>query len=275
MKKAAAIVTNRGGRTCHAAIVSRELGVPAIVGTETGTTALCDRPDRDRVVRRGRNRLRLRRRAAVRRRAHRLCTTLRARARRIMMNVGESGRGIRAVVHSQRRRGPGAPRVHHHQRDRRPSDGAGPIRRARAARREARSIASPPAIPTSPRSSSTSSPKASPSIAAAFYPEGRHRAAERLQDERVRAAGRRSRVRTDGGEPDDRLPRRVALLRRPVPRGLRARVPALKRVRDEMGLTNVKVMVPFCRTVEEARLRRGRTGAQRPDAARATDSSCT
>ena len=42
MKKAAAIVTNRGGRTCHAAIVSRELGVPAIVGTETGTTALAN-----------------------------------------------------------------------------------------------------------------------------------------------------------------------------------------------------------------------------------------
>jgi pyruvate,water dikinase len=42
MKKAAAIVTNRGGRTCHAAIVSRELGVPAIVGTETGTEKLED-----------------------------------------------------------------------------------------------------------------------------------------------------------------------------------------------------------------------------------------
>lgn len=40
MKKAAAIVTNRGGRTCHAAIVSRELGVPAIVGTEHGTEVL-------------------------------------------------------------------------------------------------------------------------------------------------------------------------------------------------------------------------------------------
>jgi pyruvate,water dikinase len=40
MKKAAAIVTNRGGRTCHAAIVSRELGVPAIVGTEHGTELL-------------------------------------------------------------------------------------------------------------------------------------------------------------------------------------------------------------------------------------------
>jgi len=42
MKKAAAIITNRGGRTCHAAIVSRELGVPAIVGTEQGTEALTD-----------------------------------------------------------------------------------------------------------------------------------------------------------------------------------------------------------------------------------------
>ena len=42
MKKAAAIITNRGGRTCHAAIVSRELGVPAIVGTEHGTEALTD-----------------------------------------------------------------------------------------------------------------------------------------------------------------------------------------------------------------------------------------
>lgn len=40
MKKAAAIITNRGGRTCHAAIVSRELGLPAIVGTEKATELL-------------------------------------------------------------------------------------------------------------------------------------------------------------------------------------------------------------------------------------------
>ncbi len=40
MKKAAAIVTNRGGRTCHAAIVSRELGLAAIVGTLSGTEDL-------------------------------------------------------------------------------------------------------------------------------------------------------------------------------------------------------------------------------------------
>lgn len=42
MKRAAGIVTNRGGRTCHAAIVSRELGVPCVVGTESATQALSD-----------------------------------------------------------------------------------------------------------------------------------------------------------------------------------------------------------------------------------------
>lgn len=42
MKQATAIITNRGGRTCHAAIVSRELGVPAVIGTERGTEDLKD-----------------------------------------------------------------------------------------------------------------------------------------------------------------------------------------------------------------------------------------
>ena len=40
MKRAGAIVTNRGGRTCHAAIVARELGIPAVVGAENASTAL-------------------------------------------------------------------------------------------------------------------------------------------------------------------------------------------------------------------------------------------
>ena len=40
MKIAAAIVTERGGRTCHAAIVARELGVPAVVGA-TGAKEQC------------------------------------------------------------------------------------------------------------------------------------------------------------------------------------------------------------------------------------------
>ena len=42
MKKAAAIVTNRGGRTCHAAIIAREIGVPAVVGCGDATKKLSD-----------------------------------------------------------------------------------------------------------------------------------------------------------------------------------------------------------------------------------------
>ncbi|WP_374971555.1 phosphoenolpyruvate synthase [Terrabacter sp. BE26] len=42
MKRASAIVTNRGGRTCHAAIIARELGIPAVVGTGSATSTLTD-----------------------------------------------------------------------------------------------------------------------------------------------------------------------------------------------------------------------------------------
>ena len=42
MKRASAIVTNRGGRTCHAAIIARELGIPAVVGTGDATGVLGD-----------------------------------------------------------------------------------------------------------------------------------------------------------------------------------------------------------------------------------------
>ncbi len=47
MKRAAAIVTNRGGRTCHAAIIARELGIPAVVGCGDATHVL---PDGDEVT---------------------------------------------------------------------------------------------------------------------------------------------------------------------------------------------------------------------------------
>jgi len=42
MKRASAIVTNRGGRTCHAAIIAREMGIPAVVGCGNGTEVLTD-----------------------------------------------------------------------------------------------------------------------------------------------------------------------------------------------------------------------------------------
>jgi pyruvate,water dikinase len=42
LRRAGGLVTNRGGRTCHAAIISRELGIPAVIGTKQATTALVD-----------------------------------------------------------------------------------------------------------------------------------------------------------------------------------------------------------------------------------------
>jgi pyruvate,water dikinase len=42
MKRASAIVTNRGGRTCHAAIIAREMGVPAVVGAGNATQTIAD-----------------------------------------------------------------------------------------------------------------------------------------------------------------------------------------------------------------------------------------
>ncbi len=45
MKRASAIVTNRGGRTCHAAIIARELGIPAVVGCGDATSSLFDGDD--------------------------------------------------------------------------------------------------------------------------------------------------------------------------------------------------------------------------------------
>ena len=42
MKTAAGIVTNRGGRTCHAAIIARELGIPAVVGAQSATSAIAE-----------------------------------------------------------------------------------------------------------------------------------------------------------------------------------------------------------------------------------------
>ena len=61
MKRAAAIVTNRGGRTCHAAIIARELGIPAVVGCGDATTSAARRRRGHRVVRGGRHRPRLQR----------------------------------------------------------------------------------------------------------------------------------------------------------------------------------------------------------------------
>ena len=75
---------------------------------------------------------------------------------------------------------------------------------------------------------------------------------ERLQEQRIRPPHGRRGVRARGGEPHARPARRLALLQRALPRGLRAGVPAVGKARDEIGLGNIAVMVPFCRTPKEA-----------------------
>ena len=89
MKTAAAIVTNRGGRTCHAAIIARELGIPAVVGTGDATTTRartattvtvsCAEGDTGRVYRGE---------VALPRRAHRGGRASPRPATKIMINLG-------------------------------------------------------------------------------------------------------------------------------------------------------------------------------------------
>ncbi|HEX6910958.1 MAG TPA: phosphoenolpyruvate synthase, partial [Longimicrobium sp.] len=94
LERAAAIVTDRGGRTCHAAIVSRELGIPAVVGTETGTEAVPDGAEvtvscaagEDGAVYRGRLASHVERTDV---------STLQRPRTRIMLNVGTPGEALK------------------------------------------------------------------------------------------------------------------------------------------------------------------------------------
>lgn len=59
-------------------------------------------------------------------------------------------------------------------------------------------------------------------------------------------------LRARGGEPHARFSRRVALLQRSLSGGFALECRALRKARDDLGLTNIVVMIPFCRTPEEA-----------------------
>jgi pyruvate,water dikinase len=252
MKKAAAIVTNRGGRTCHAAIVSRELGVPAIVGTETGTTVLatgqlvtvsCAEGDTGFVYE-----------GARRFDVERVDLSAVGRPRtRIMMNVGNPGEAF--ALSFTPNDGVGLARLEFIINS---SIGVHPMALVRHAQLggQARSEVDrlTAGYEDKPAFFVDKLAEGVATLAAAFYPKD---VIVRLSDfktnEYAKLAG------GAGFEPyeenpmigfrgasryyDDRYREGFALECR-----------ALKRVRDEMGLTNVKIMVPFCRTVEEARL---------------------
>jgi pyruvate,water dikinase len=253
MKKAAAIVTNRGGRTCHAAIVSRELGLPAIVGTERATellkdgdavTACCAEGDTGFVYK-GKLRFDVER--------VNLKELVHPRTK-VMMNVGNPEEAFALSFI--------------------PNDGVGLAREEfiisnyikvhplalldydsltdAAAKAEIERLTS--GYGSKPQFFIDRLAQGVAMIAAAFYPKD---VIVRLSDFKTNEY-----ANLIGGRPYEPTEENPMLGFRGASRYYNPRYQAafalecraMKKVRDEMGLTNLKLMVPFCRTVAEGRL---------------------
>ena len=252
MKRAAAIVTNRGGRTCHAAIVSRELGLPAIVGTNNGTdllwdgqevTVCCAEGDTGNVYE---GKLTF---AVDKMNLH----DLQRPKTKVMMNVGNpdevftlcqipnDGVGLAriefivsnfvkvhplALLHPDRVEDPGA-------------------------RRQIEELTA--GYSDKPQFFVDTLARGVAMIAAAFYP----------RDVIVRMSDFKTNEYANlvGGAPFEPHEENPMIGFRGASRYYDAKFrdafglecQAMKRVREEMGLTNVKLMIPFCRTVEEGK----------------------
>ena len=249
MKRASAIVTDRGGRTCHSAIISRELGLPCIVGTGNATQVLttghevtvsCAEGERGNIYY-GKIDF------AVER--HVITDGERPRTQ-VMMNVGDPDHAFSVAQL--------------------PSDGVGlarlefiinnhigihPMALVQYPNLKKRDV-----IETIAKCIGEEDPKeffvrklaeGIGRIAAAFYPKPVIvRMSDFKSNEYARLIGGRQ------FEPDEENP---MLGFRGASRyyderyraGFRLECLALQRVREDMGLTNVKAMIPFCRTVEE------------------------
>ena len=252
MKKAAAIVTNRGGRTCHAAIVSRELGVPAIVGTENGTSALttgqavtvsCAEGDTGFVYD-----------GACPFDVERLDLSEVPRpSTRIMMNVGNPDEAF--ALSFIPNDGVGLARLEFIINN---AIGVHPMALVRYAQLDAQAREAVDRLtagyPDKPAFFVDKLAEGVATIAAAFYPKD---VIVRLSDFKTNEYARLA-----GGIGFEPLEENPMIGFRGASRyyddryreGFALECRALKKVRDDMGLTNVKVMVPFCRTLTEARL---------------------
>lgn len=271
MKMASAIVTSRGGRTCHAAIVSREIGVPCVVGTQTATAVLqtgqlvtvsCAQGEAgfvyDGIL-------------PFKREMIDLSSLARPRTR-ILVNIGDPDRAFGLAFL--------------------PTDGVGLAREefiiSSAIKVHPLALLHFDTLPegaTKQRIAElTCNSPDRPSyfvdrlaegvgqIAAAFYPR---EVIVRLSDFKTNEyAGL---LGGESFEPKEENPmlgfRGASRYYDPRYRdGFLLECRAMKKVREEMGLTNLKLMVPFCRTVEEGRkvlevmaeagLRRGDNGLQ-------------
>ena len=252
MKRAAAIVTNRGGRTCHAAIVSRELGVAAIVGAEHATVALQDgqivtvscaegdtgfvyegalpfEVDRDDL------------------------STIARPTTKIMMNVGNPDEAF--ALSFVPNDGVGLARLEFIINT---TIGVHPMALVRYAQLSGEAKAAVDRLTAGyndkPGFFVDRLAEGVATIAAAFYPKD---VIVRLSDfktnEYARLAGGL------GFEPFEENPMigfrgASRYYDERYREGFALECRALKRVRDDMGLINLKIMVPFCRTLGEARL---------------------
>jgi pyruvate,water dikinase len=250
MKTAGAVVTNRGGRTCHAAIVARELGIPAVVGADNATTALssgqkvtvsCAEGDVGRIYR-----------GEVPFEVQRVnLEGLRRPATRIMINLGNPELAFKTSFL--------------------PNDGIGLARmefiiseyikahpmalvhpekiRDAAERSQIERLARGHAKPADFFVERLS--EGVGTIAAAFYPKP---VIVRMSDFKTNEY-----AALLGGrwfEPSESNPmlgfRGAARYAHPAyAEGFALECAAMRRVREVMGLTNVKLMIPFCRRVEE------------------------
>jgi pyruvate,water dikinase len=250
MKTAGAVVTNRGGRTCHAAIVARELGIPAVVGADNATTALasgekvtvsCAEGDVGRIYK-----------GEVPFDVQRVnLEGLKRPATRIMINLGNpelafktsflpnDGIGLARmefIISESIKAHPMA--LAHPERVQDPAE-------RRQIERLCRGYAKPADFFVERLSEGVGT------IAAAFYPKPVIvRMSDFKSNEYAALLGGR------GFEPSEGNPmigfRGASRYAHPAyAEGFALECAAMRRVREVMGLTNLKLMIPFCRRVEE------------------------
>jgi len=270
MKRAAAIVTDHGGRTCHAAIVSRELGVPCVVGTGQATRLIADGAEVTVSCAEGETGWVYRGTVPFTRRAVDLATLATPRTA-VMLNVANPDEAFRLGLLPSA--GVGLARIEfivagigvhplallHPERVR---DEA--VRRAIDARLGGAADRARWFVDRLAEGVAT--------IAAAFHPRD---VIVRLSDFKTNEY-----ARLLGGadfEPHEENPmlgfRGAFRYAHPAyAEGFALECRALRRVREDMGLANVKLMIPFCRTPDEGRrvlacmaengLRRGENGLE-------------
>jgi pyruvate, water dikinase len=252
MKTAAAIVTDHGGRTCHAAIIARELGVPAVVGTENATkqvksgmyvTVSCAEGDIGHVYS-GNLPFSIERVSVDR---------LGKPRTEIMVNLGNPEIAFKTAMTPSD--GVGLARMEFiieqhigiHPMALAQPDKIKSSRDRQAVRRLTERYRKPSDFFVERLSEGVGT------IAAAFYPRP---VIVRLSDFKTNEYA--NLLAGAGFEPKEENPmlgfRGAARYAHPAyAAGFALECAALRRVRDVMGLTNLKIMIPFCRRVEEAR----------------------